>query len=152
MPALDDSIQFVKGIPARKRRSCFEKLHIRTLRDALRDLSAATMRTAPASPASRISARRTNTPSARSWVTEPKLSRIRKGLTLVKCTIFDESGLLHVTWFNNPYAAALVRAGQEYVFYGRVQGFGRARTLTGAGAKRSRRTRTTQAALCRSIR
>ena len=54
--------------------------------------------------------------------TEPKLSRIRKGLTLVKCTIFDESGLLHVTPFNNPYAAALVRAGQEYVFYGRIQG------------------------------
>ena len=34
MPALDDSIQFVKGIGPKKAK-LFEKLHIRTLRDAL---------------------------------------------------------------------------------------------------------------------
>ena len=127
MPALDDSIQFVKGIGPKKAK-LFEKLHIRTLRDALetypRDYEDRTRITRIAD----IGAEDKYT--VRAVVgTEPKLSRIRKGLTLVKCTIFDESGLLHVTWFNNPYAAALVRAGQEYVFYGRIQGFGRARTL-----------------------
>ena len=126
MPALDDSIQFVKGIGPKKAK-LFEKLHIRTLRDALetypRDYEDRTRITRIAD----IGAEDKYT--VRAVVgTEPKLSRIRKGLTLVKCTIFDESGLLHVTWFNNPYAAALVRAGQEYVFYGRIQGFGRART------------------------
>ena len=35
MPALDDSIQFVKGIGPNKAK-LFEKLHIRTLRDALK--------------------------------------------------------------------------------------------------------------------
>ena len=127
MPALDDSIQFVKGIGPKKAK-LFEKLHIRTLRDALetypRDYEDRTRITRIAD----INAE--DKYAIRAVVgTEPKVNRIRKGLTLVKCTIFDESGSLNVTYFNNPYAAALLRVGQEYVFYGKVQGWGRGRTL-----------------------
>ena len=68
--------------------------------------------------------------------TEPKVSRIRKGMTLVKCTIFDESGSLGVTWFNQPYITAQLRVGQEYLFYGRVQGFGRARQMISPQAEK----------------
>ena len=127
MPALDDSIQFVKGIGPKKAK-LFEKLHIRTLRDALetypRDYEDRTRITRIAD----IDAE--DKYAIRAVVgTEPKVNRIRKGLTLAKCTIFDESGSLNVTYFNNPYAAALLRVGQEYVFYGKVQGWGRGRTL-----------------------
>lgn len=127
MPALDDSIQFVKGIGPKKAK-LFEKLHIRTLRDALetypRDYEDRTRITRIAD----IDAE--DKYAIRAVVgTEPKVNRIRKGLTLVKCTIFDESGSLNITYFNNPYAAALLRVGQEYVFYGKVQGWGRGRTL-----------------------
>ena len=127
MPALDDSIQFVKGIGPKKAK-LFEKLHIRTLRDALetypRDYEDRTRITRIAD----IDAE--DKYAIRAVVgTEPKVNRIRKGLTLVKCTIFDESGSLNVTYFNNPYAAALLRVGQEYVFYGKVQGWGRGRAL-----------------------
>ena len=127
MPALEDSIQFVKGIGPKKAK-LFEKLHIRTLRAALetypRDYEDRTRITRIAD----IDAE--DKYAIRAVVgTEPKVNRIRKGLTLVKCTIFDESGSLNVTYFNNPYAAALLRVGQEYVFYGRVQGWGRGRTL-----------------------
>ncbi len=127
MPALEDSIQFVKGIGPKKAK-LFEKLHIRTLRAALetypRDYEDRTRITRIAD----IGAE--DKYAIRAVVgTEPKVNRIRKGLTLVKCTIFDESGSLNVTYFNNPYAAALLRVGQEYVFYGRVQGWGRGRTL-----------------------
>lgn len=127
MPALDDSIQFVKGIGPKKAK-LFEKLHIRTLRAALetypRDYEDRTRITRIAD----IDAE--DKYAIRAVVgTEPKVNRIRKGLTLVKCTIFDESGSLNVTYFNNPYAAALLRVGQEYVFYGKVQGWGRGRTL-----------------------
>ena len=127
MPALDDSIQFVKGIGPKKAK-LFEKLHIRTLRDALetypRDYEDRTRITCIAD----IDAE--DKYAIRAVVgTEPRVSRIRKGLTLVKCTIFDESGSLNVTYFNNPYAAALLRVGQEYVFYGKVQGWGRGRML-----------------------
>lgn len=127
MPALDDSIQFVKGIGPKKAK-LFEKLHIHTLRDAVeaypRDYEDRTQVTRIADIAAE------DKYAIRAVVgTDPKLSRIRKGLTLVKCTIFDESGSLNLTYFNNPYAASLLRTGQEYLFYGRVQGFGRGRTL-----------------------
>ncbi|MDO4271319.1 MAG: ATP-dependent DNA helicase RecG, partial [Eubacteriales bacterium] len=127
MPALDDSVQFVKGVGPKKCK-LFEKLHIRTLRDALetypRDYEDRTHIT----PIADIGEE--GKYAVRAVVgTEPKLSRIRKGMTLVKCTVFDESGALAVTYFNNPYAAALLKAGREYLFYGLVKGFGRARTL-----------------------
>ena len=134
MPALDDSIQFVKGIGPKKAK-LFEKLHIRTLRDALetypRDYEDRTRITRIAD----IDAE--DKYAIRAVVgTEPKVNRIRKGLTLVKCTIFDETGSLHVTWFNNPYAAALVRVGQEYLFYGRVQLSGRTPMLVSPQAEK----------------
>ena len=134
MPALDDSIQFVKGIGPKKAK-LLAKLHIRTLRDALetypRDYEDRTVLTRIAD----IGAE--DKYAIRAVVgTEPRVSRIRKGLTLVKCTIFDESGSLNVTYFNNPYAASLLRVGQEYVFYGRVQGFGRGRSLISPQAEK----------------
>ena len=127
MPSVDDSIQFVKGIGPKKAK-LLEKLHIRTLRDALetypRDYEDRTHIT----PIAEIDME--DKYAVRAVVgTEPKVNRIRKGLTLVKCTIYDETGTLNVTYFNNPYAAAQLRVGQEYVFYGKVQGYGRGRTM-----------------------
>ena len=134
MPALDDSVQFVKGIGPKKAK-LFEKLHIRTLRDALetypRDYEDRTVLTRIADLGAE------DKYAIRAVVgTEPKVSRIRKGLTLARCTIFDESGSLPVTWFNAPYVVAQLRVGQEYVFYGRVQGWGRARQLVSPQAEK----------------
>lgn len=134
MPALEDSIRFVKGIGPKKA-ALLEKLHICTLRDALetypRDYEDRTVLTRIADLGG------DGKYAIRAVVgTEPKTSRIRKGLTLVKCTVFDESGSLAVTWFNNPYAAALVRVGQEYLFYGRVQQNGRAPMLVSPQAEK----------------
>ena len=134
MPALDDSVQFVKGIGPKKAK-LFEKLHIRTLRDALetypRDYEDRTVLTRIADLGAE------DKYAIRAVVgTEPKVSRIRKGLTLAKCMIFDESGSLPVTWFNAPYVVAQLRVGQEYVFYGRVQGWGRARQLVSPQAEK----------------
>ena len=134
MPSVDDSIQFVKGIGPKKAK-LLEKLHIRTLRDALetypRDYEDRTHIT----PIAEIDME--DKYAVRAVVgTEPKVNRIRKGLTLVKCTIYDETGTLNVTYFNNPYAAAQLRVGQEYVFYGKVQGFGRGRTMVSPQSER----------------
>ena len=134
MPALEDSIRFVKGVGPKKA-ALLEKLHIRTLRDALetypRDYEDRTVLTRIAD------IDEDGKYAIRAVVgTEPKVNRIRKGLTLVKCTIFDETGSLHVTWFNNPYAAALVRVGQEYLFYGRVQLSGRMPMLVSPQAEK----------------
>ena len=134
MPAITDSVQFVKGIGPKKVK-LFEKLHISTLQDALetypRDYEDRTQIT-------RIADIEVEDKYAVRAIlgTEPRVSRIRKGMTLVKCTIFDESGSLGVTWFNQPYAAAQLRVGQEYLFYGRVQGFGRGRQMVSPQAEK----------------
>lgn len=136
MPAITDSVQFVKGIGPKKVK-LFEKLHISTLQDALetypRDYEDRTQitRIADIADEDRYAVRAI-------LGTEPKVSRIRKGMTLVKCTIFDESGSLGVTWFNQPYITAQLRVGQEYLFYGRVQGFGRARQMISSAGGKSR--------------
>lgn len=134
MPALDDSIQFVKSIGPKKA-ALFQKLQIHTLRDALetypRDYEDRTRITRIAD----IQAE--DKYAIRAVVgTEPRVNRIRKGMILVKCTVFDDSGSLAVTFFNNPYAAALLHVGQEYLFYGRVQGSGRGRTLISPQAEK----------------
>ncbi|MCI7126202.1 MAG: ATP-dependent DNA helicase RecG [Agathobaculum sp.] len=134
MPALDDSVQFVKGVGPKKAK-LLEKLHIATLRDMLetypRDYEDRShpVRIADITEEGKYAVRAV-------VGVEPKVSRIRKGLTLVKCTVFDESGTLAVTYFNNPYAAAQLRVGQEYLFYGRVQGTGRARVLVSPQAEK----------------
>ena len=134
MPAITDSVQFVKGIGPKKVK-LFEKLHISTLQDALetypRDYEDRTQitRVADIADEDRYAVRAI-------LGTEPKVSRLRKGMTLVKCTIFDESGSLGVTWFNQPYITAQLRVGQEYLFYGRVQGFGRARQMVSPQAEK----------------
>ncbi|MGM9619785.1 MAG: ATP-dependent DNA helicase RecG [Oscillospiraceae bacterium] len=52
----------------------------------------------------------------------PTLSRVRKGLTLVKLRAVDATGSLDVTFFNKPYAKEQFRRGEPYTFYGRVEG------------------------------
>jgi len=53
---------------------------------------------------------------------EPKLSRIRKGLELVKLRVVDESAALELTYFNQAYLKNSFHTGEEYVFYGKAEG------------------------------
>ena len=59
----------------------------------------------------------------------PRLSRIRKGLELVQVKVVDHTGALHLTFFNQSYIERAIRAGEEYIFYGAVEGQGRRRTM-----------------------
>ena len=52
----------------------------------------------------------------------PKLSRIRKGLELVKLRVVDESAALELTYFNQSYLRNTFRVGESYTFYGTVEG------------------------------
>ena len=53
---------------------------------------------------------------------EPTLSRIRKGLDLVKLRAVDETGALELTYFNQSYLKNTFHTGDTYVFYGRAEG------------------------------
>ena len=61
---------------------------------------------------------------------EPKLSRIRKGLELVKLRVVDESAALELTYFNQPYLRSSFRVGESYTFYGTVEGTPLRRSMT----------------------
>ena len=59
----------------------------------------------------------------------PRLSRVRRGLDLVKLRAVDDSGVLDVTFFNQPYAKDNLQRGESYVFYGRIEVSGARRSM-----------------------
>ena len=60
----------------------------------------------------------------------PRLSRIRKGLDITKVKVVDEVNAMTVTFFNQSYVKDALHPGETYIFYGKVEGFGRARQMT----------------------
>ena len=59
----------------------------------------------------------------------PQLSRIRKGMELVKVHVVDHAGAMHLTFFNQSYVQRALTAGEEYIFYGAVEEQGSRRTM-----------------------
>ena len=45
---------------------------------------------------------------------------IRKGMTILKMNVRDDSGVCQITWFNQPYLKSLFKPGEYYKFYGKV--------------------------------
>ena len=60
----------------------------------------------------------------------PTLSRIRRGMELVKVKAVDATGVLHLTFFNQSYLKNTLQPGSVYVFYGKVEAMGRRRSMT----------------------
>ena len=60
----------------------------------------------------------------------PTLSRIRKGLELVKLRAVDESGTLDITFFNQAYRKNSLIPGETYIFYGKAEGNLLRKTMT----------------------
>lgn len=52
----------------------------------------------------------------------PQTAQIRKGLSITKLTVADETARLNLVYFNQPYAADHLRYGESYVFYGALTG------------------------------
>ena len=60
----------------------------------------------------------------------PRLSRVRRGLDLVKVKAVDHSGILNITYFNQAYLKDALRPGEEYIFFGKVEISGRTKQMT----------------------
>ena len=60
----------------------------------------------------------------------PRLTRVRRGLDLVKFRAVDDSGSVDITYFNQSYVKDQIKAGESYVFYGRIELSGSRRTMT----------------------
>ncbi len=59
----------------------------------------------------------------------PRLTRVRRGLDLVKLRAVDESAVLDITFFNQPYAKDNLERGESYVFFGRIEANGARRSM-----------------------
>ena len=66
----------------------------------------------------------------------PRLSRVRRGLELVKFKAVDHTGTLYITFFNQAYLKDNLKPGVTYVFYGRVEESGRSRAMTNPAFER----------------
>ena len=47
--------------------------------------------------------------------------RIRKNMVIYKLSVRDETGLCHITWFNQKYLKNRFKIGETYKFFGKVQ-------------------------------
>ncbi len=56
--------------------------------------------------------------------TEPRISRIRRGMTLLKFKAFDDSGVCEITFFNQDYLRTAFPIGSSFRFWGKVERVG----------------------------
>ena len=117
---LDSSVRYIKGI-GEAREKVMRKLGIRTVRDLVGNF--------PRAYEDRTQFKETNglqigeTVCVRAMAaTTPVLSQVRKGLDLVKLRAVDDVGGLDITFFNQPYVKDTIKQGDEYIFYGKVEG------------------------------
>lgn len=47
-------------------------------------------------------------------------NRPRRGLSIYKMNIRDDTGIITAVWFNQPYIKTVFSPGEEYVFYGKI--------------------------------
>ena len=52
----------------------------------------------------------------------PRLNHIRRQLNILKFQVSDGTGILDVTYFNQPWMKDRLKAGETYVIYGKVSG------------------------------
>jgi len=120
MPDLHTDIRYIKGI-GEQRAKALKKLNILTLRDLIAYFPRA------------YEDRRTfckikDIPNGENVCVEamvastPVISRIRKGLELVKVRAVDETGTLDITFFNQAYMKDNLVRGETYTFYGKGEG------------------------------
>lgn len=114
----DTPVSALKGVGER-RAALFAKLGVESLRDLVRNFPRAyedwsrivPIGQAPAGEPCCVRATAVNAPAEQ---------RIRKGMMLYRFVVSDGVNRMQVTIFNNRYAAAKVRQGETYLFFGTV--------------------------------
>ena len=73
----------------------------------------------------------------------PRVSYVRRGLSLVKIKAVDGTGTVHITFFNQDYIREAVRRGESYIFFGVVERQGNLFSMTNPVFEREGTARTT---------
>ncbi len=62
--------------------------------------------------------------------TEPRISRIRRGMNILKFRAYDESATCEITYFNQDYLKSVFALGKEFRFYGKIEKTGNRYTMS----------------------
>jgi ATP-dependent DNA helicase RecG len=137
MADLQTDVQFIKGIGSQKAKA-LAKLNIHTLRDLI---SWFPRRYEDRTQTRRIAELELGEAACVSAVvaTQPVLSRIRKGLELVKLRVMDETGVMEVVFFNQPWMKQELHLGETCTFFGKADGNLLHKKMTGPIVERETR-------------
>ncbi|HLV10480.1 MAG TPA: ATP-dependent DNA helicase RecG [Halanaerobiales bacterium] len=114
---LPGSIQFAKGVGPRYAK-LLEKLNIKTIEDLLYYFPRDYQDRSKFKPLKYISPGEEITIKGKVMkVTE---ERPRKGLSILKVTISDDTDVLNCNWFNQPYLKKIFKEGKIFIFNGKV--------------------------------
>lgn len=128
MPELSTDVRYIKGV-GEQRAKALARLGVHTLGDLLNYFPRAYEDRTAVRPIAELAL--DETACVRAMVAaEPRLTRVRRGLDLVKLRIVDESGSADVTFFNQSYVRDQLVLGESYVFYGKAGGNLLRKTLT----------------------
>ena len=128
MPELSTDVRYIKGV-GEQRAKALARLGVHTLGDLLNYFPRAYEDRTAVRPIAELAM--DETACVRAMVAaEPRLTRVRRGLDLVKLRIVDESGSADVTFFNQSYVRDQLVLGESYVFYGKAGGNLLRKTLT----------------------
>ena len=120
MATLNTDIRYIKGVGEARAKS-LAKLGITDLRSLL-SYFPPRLRRPPRVQEDRRPHPRRECLCLRRHRGRAQLSRIRKGLDLVKLRAVDETGALELTYFNQSYLKNTFHTGDAYVFFGRAEG------------------------------
>ena len=120
MISLDTEVKYVKGV-GEKKAGFLAKLGIFSLRDLLRHF--------PREYEDRRTVKRLidilpgeSACVEGTVISAPQLSRVRRGLDIVRCRISDGSAKCDVSFFNQSWQRSRLVPGEEYIFYGKFGG------------------------------
>ena len=125
-------VRYIKG-GGEQRARALARLGVRTLGDLLNYFPRAYEDRTAVRPIAELAL--DETACVRAMVAaEPRLTRVRRGLDLVKLRIVDESGSADVTFFNQSYVRDQLVPGESYVFYGKAGDVYKRPTVCSGGA------------------
>ncbi len=120
MPSLSDPVRYLGGVgPEMARR--LAKLEIRTVRDLLFHIPKSYRDRRAVTPIASLEPDEERTVLA--TLVSARLVRRRRGRSDVTATVRDDSGVLRVVWFNQPFILRTLQPGTRYFLSGAVQPF-----------------------------
>ncbi len=116
----DTSVQYLKGVGER-RAALYQKLNIRTVEDLLYHFPRSYLDITHPYPINQ--APLNQAVAVRGVVLKKSREQhIRKGLSVFKVLISDDTGLMNLTFFNAKFTVEALQLEEEYLFYGKVGG------------------------------